>query len=204
VKRSDHARTDDPDLFMFGIPADFRGYKPGFSQNIPGDRKHFSWAILKAHTGNHTGSVTIKTANPTDTPDVSFRYFPNGPDQDLEAVIDGVQFIRSLGDAVRASGAQFTEVVPGPAIATREQLGAFVQAEAWGHHACGTCKIGPDSDPTAVLDARLRVRGVKGLRVVDASIFPEAPGFFIATAVYMASEKSTDDILEDAGLPRRV
>ena len=101
-------------------------------------------------------------------------------------------------------GTTFTEVFPGPLVNTREEIGAVVQAEAWGHHACGTCKIGAVDDPTAVLDARLRVRGVTGLRVVDASIFPDAPGFFIATAVYMASEKATDDILEDAGMPRRV
>jgi choline dehydrogenase len=101
-------------------------------------------------------------------------------------------------------GTTFTEVYPGPAVQTRDDIAAIVQRDAWGHHACGTCKIGVDSDASAVLDSRLRVRGVTGLRVVDASIFPDAPGFFMATAVYMASEKATDDILEDAGLPRRV
>jgi choline dehydrogenase len=190
---------------VFGVPADFRGYAPGFSQNIPGDRKHFSWAILKAHTGNRSGSVSLRSNKPTDVPDIAFRYFPEGTsDIDLEAVVDGVEFVRQMGDAVRASGATFTEVWPGPAVSTREQIAATVQAEAWGHHACGTCKIGPASDPNAVLDERLRVRGVSGLRVVDASVFPEAPGFFIATAVYMVSEKATDDILEDAGRPRRI
>src|SRR5258706_8578861 len=186
---------------MFGIPADFRGYKPGFSQNIPGDRKHFSWAILKAHTGNRSGSVTLRTNSPTDVPEIAFRYFPEGDvDIDLEAVVDGVELIRSLGDAVRtAPSTTFTEVLPGPSVRTRDEIAAFVKAEAWGHHACGTCKIGDATDPNAVLDAKMRVRGVSGLRVVDASIFPEAPGFFIATAIFMASEKATDDILQDAG-----
>jgi choline dehydrogenase len=51
----------------------------------------------------------------------------------------------------------------------------------------------------AVLDGRFRVRGVRGLRVVDASVFPKIPGFFILSAVYMAAEKASDAILADAG-----
>ena len=68
---------------------------------------------------------------------------------------------------------------------------------AWGHHACGTCAIGVDTDPNAVLDSQFRVRGVTGLRVVDASVFPRIPGYFIVTAVYMISEKAADVILAD-------
>jgi choline dehydrogenase-like flavoprotein len=52
----------------------------------------------------------------------------------------------------------------------------------------------------AVVDSRFRVHGVEGLRVVDASVFPRIPGFFIVTPVYMVSEKASDVILEDAGL----
>jgi choline dehydrogenase len=53
-------------------------------------------------------------------------------------------------------------------------------------------------DPAAVVDSRLRVFGTTGLRVVDASVFPRIPGFFIVTPVYMISEKASDVILEDA------
>jgi choline dehydrogenase len=76
-------------------------------------------------------------------------------------------------------------------------LEAFVEENAWGHHASCTCKIGPDDDPMAVLDSNFRVRGVKGLRVVDASVFPKIPGFFIVTSVYMIGEKAADAILAD-------
>jgi choline dehydrogenase len=65
-----------------------------------------------------------------------------------------------------------------------------------GHHACGTCKIGRDGDPDAALDSRFRVRGVAGLRVVDASVFPRIPGVFIVTNVYMAAEKAADVLTE--------
>ena len=69
---------------------------------------------------------------------------------------------------------------------------------AWGHHASGSCAIGADGDAGAVLDSAFRVHGTRGLRVVDASVFPRIPGFFIASAVYMVAEKAADAILHDA------
>jgi choline dehydrogenase len=78
-----------------------------------------------------------------------------------------------------------------------EEIAQFAKDEAWGHHACCTAKIGKASDPTSVLDARLRVHGTEGLRVVDASIFPEIPGLFIVMPIYMAAERAADLILED-------
>ncbi len=83
----------------------------------------------------------------------------------------------------------------------------YIKREAWGHHACGTCRMGPKSadDPVAlgdpdqsVLDKDFRVRGTKNLRVVNASVFPDIPGFFIVAAVYMVSEKASDVIVADA------
>jgi len=74
----------------------------------------------------------------------------------------------------------------------------FIRNEAWGHHASCTCPIGADGDPNAVLDSKFRVRGTTGLRVVDASVFPKIPGFYIAVPIYMISEKAADSILADA------
>ena len=90
------------------------------------------------------------------------------------------------------------EVVPGETIQTREQLKQFVKNNAWGHHASCSCQMGPQSDPMAVVDGNFRVYGTTNLRVVDASIFPRIPGFFIVTSVYMVSEKASDVILADA------
>ena len=89
------------------------------------------------------------------------------------------------------------EIWPGPACSSDEDIAGFIRREAWGHHASCSNKIGEPSDPTAVLDSRFRVLGTKGLRVVDASVFPRIPGFFIVTAVYMVGEKASDVILED-------
>ncbi len=88
--------------------------------------------------------------------------------------------------------------MPGGHFDTREKIRQFVKDNAWGHHASCTCKMGPAGDPAAVVDSRFRVHGARGLRVVDASVFPKIPGFFIVSAVYMISEKASDVIIEEA------
>jgi hypothetical protein len=80
----------------------------------------------------------------------------------------------------------------------------WIKNEAWGHHACGTCRMGSDqwkaktaelTDKGAVLDSHFRMHGVRGLRVVDASVFPKIPGYFILAPIFMVSEKAADTIL---------
>jgi choline dehydrogenase len=190
--RPDVAR---PDLCVFGLPGAFRGYYPGFSRDAA-RTDHFTWAILKAHTNNTAGEVRLRSADPRDTPDILFRYFEEGSDtagQDLAAVVAGIEFVRSINRQMRHLSPR--ERVPGPDVATPQQIADFVRREAWGHHASCSNKMGPASDPLAVVDSRFRVHGAQGLRVVDASVFPRIPGFFIATAIYMISEKATDAIL---------
>lgn len=204
IKRSS-ADKSLPDLFIFGLPASFRGYYPGYSNDLERHRNFFTWAILKAHTQNTAGTVKLRSDDPCDTPDVNFHYFQEGTDggtDDLDAVVDGVEFARSAMGGAR--GLIHTEKLPGPQAATREQLREFVRDNAWGHHASCTCKIGTADDPMAVVDSNFRVFGTKGLRVVDASVFPRIPGFFIVTPVYMIAEKASDAILADVPLPDRV
>lgn len=92
-------------------------------------------------------------------------------------------------------GSDFVEESPGADVVTDEQLETYIKDNAWGHHASCTCPIGGDDNPFAVLDSKFRVRGVDNLRVVDASIFPDIPGMFIQSAIFMASEKAADVIL---------
>jgi choline dehydrogenase len=199
VSMRSRSATIDPDLFIFSGVGDFRGYRPGYSRDLFTHQNRFTWCVLKSHTANRGGRVTLRSDDPRDVPDINFHYFGEGTDTsgaDLEAVVDGVEFARELtrhlGDAVAA------EECPGPAVATREQIAEFVRNEAWGHHASCSCPIGADGDPMAVLDSRFRVRGTTGLRVVDASVFPRIPGIFIVTAIYIAAEKASRDILADA------
>jgi choline dehydrogenase len=198
----------EADLHVFGIPGTFKGYKPGYAAEGLATRHHFTWVILKGHTDNRGGTVKLRSADPRDRPDINFHYFDDGDvDQgqdvnDLTAMVNAIEFVRRIGqstDDLPLFGA-FREVWPGPGAASREQLGQWVKDEAWGHHASCSNPIGADSDPMAVLDSRFRVRGVSGLRVVDASVFPRIPGTFIVLPIYMVSERAADVLLEDAGM----
>ena len=196
VKRS-APTLPDPDLFIFALLGSFDGYFPGYSSLIAEHRDRFTWAILKAHSRNTAGTVTLCSADPVDTPAINFRYFEGiGADEDLEAVVEGVETVRNINR--RCQDIIEKEIVPGEDIRTRDQIRQYIRDHAWGHHACGTSKMGPESDPTAVVDSRFRVHGTRNLRVVDASVFPRIPGSFIACAVYMISEKACDVIVADA------
>ena len=200
-----------PDLFIFGVGGFFKGYFPGYSKEVTKTKRHFTWAVLKAHTENRGGFIKLKSVDPRDMPDIRFRYFhegtrTNGADaKDLDAVVAGVEFVRDINKTSRQLMVfqKYAETLPGPAVQTREQIAQFVKNEAWGHHASCTCPMGAASDPNAVLDSKFRVRGTVGLRVVDASVFPRIPGFFIVVPVYMVSEKATDDILASIGETRK-
>lgn len=197
IKSSDKT-LKDPDLFIFGLPANFRGYKKGYAKELQEHRNLFTWAILKARTEN-TGRVELASANPWDPPLVNFRNFRDGQgtrDRDMDALLDGVKFVRRMNTKLNADKVRNTEVWPGPAVESDAALREFIRNETWGHHASCTCRMGRDE--MSVLDSRLRVRGVERLRVVDASVFPKIPGYFIVTAVYMVSEKAFDLIRDDA------
>ena len=163
---------------------------------------YLTWTILKAHTNNRAGEVTLRSADPRETPHINFRYFDEGNDakgEDLDAVVDGIKFIRSTTAKLKSDGLIIEEEQPGDHIRSDRELRDFVRHHAWGHHASCTCPIGP-REQGGVLSADFRVHGTEGLRVVDASVFPRIPGFFIVSAVYMIGEKAADVILADAEL----
>jgi choline dehydrogenase-like flavoprotein len=201
IRRSLPARPL-PDLFCMALVADFRGYSPGYSLRIVEKHNYLTWAILKAHTQNRKGVVTLRSPNPPDPrdpPDINFNYFEEGTDdkgEDLNSVVAGIRFIRTLTKPLIDQGLIAEEVQPGEDLKTDDQLKEFVRAHAWGHHASGTCQIGSGAD--GVLTSDFRVHGTQGLRVVDASVFPRIPGFFIVSAVYMVAEKAADVILAEA------
>jgi choline dehydrogenase len=192
-----------PDLFCYGLLADFRGYEPNYTKRLPASLNALTWIVLKARTNNTAGEVTLVSRDPAEPPRINFRYFEEGSDasgEDLRAVVAGVEFCRRIVDELTTRGIAVTEEVPGRAIADKAAIADHVRDQAWGHHACGTCAIGP-ADRAGVVDTNFAVHGVRGLRVVDASVFPRIPGHFIASAVLMIGEKAADVIAAGAGLP---
>jgi len=213
-------RRLDPDLFVFGVPAAFRGYYPGWSKQLlrremdaPVDTRNlWTWVILKAYNNNREGSVRLRGTSPFEQPQIDFRYFAKGASDDLQALGEAVASVRRMNDRIKVLSA---EVQPGKHLPDdSDALRDWIQKEAWGHHACGTCRIGSDpwrADPAwlkdrgAVLDSQFRVHGVRALRVVDASAYPHIPGYFIAAPTFMLGEKAADLLLRDSPVyPRRV
>jgi len=191
-KRSPSA-DGPPDLFCMALLANFHGYFPNYSRLFPKDPNYFTWVVLKAHTGNCAGIVTLRSADPRDLPIINFRYFEQNADQDMAAVIDGIRFARALTAEMKQQQLMVEEF-PGDDVNTDEELKTFVRDNAWGHHASCTCAIGAQ-DEGGVLSSDFRVHGTTGLRVVDASVFPRIPGVFIVSAIYMIGEKAADVIL---------
>jgi choline dehydrogenase len=193
IRRSNPQRPL-PDLFCFALLGLFTGYFPGYSALFPRNRNVLTWAVLKAHTNNTAGEVSLRSADPRDTPVINFKYFDESNDtagQDLDSVVEGVKFVRKLAAPLKDLIEK--EELPGEAVQTDDQLKDFVRAHAWGHHASCTCPIGPRENG-GVLTSDFRVHGTTGLRVVDASVFPRIPGFFIVSSVYMVAEKAADVI----------
>jgi choline dehydrogenase len=214
-----------PDLFIFALAGYFPGYHVGYSKPealnrpLPDDppyyRRALTWLILKARTRHHRGYVRLQSTNPFRRPEINFHSFPEasdpslepetpgGPfpvskDHDLEALHQGVEFVQMILETGKTKGTIRDYELPGfDPNEFGQNVRKWIKHVAWGHHACGTCQIGADKDPKAVLDSRFRVRGVKNLRVVDASIFPRIPGFFIVANIYMIAEKAADVLTED-------
>ena len=199
IKRST-AGQPLPDLFCFALLGLFKGYFPGYSKLFPENLNYLTWAILKAHTLNRAGEVTLRSADPRDVPEINFHYFEEGSDEDgddLDAVVEGIRFVRTMTAHLKKNKLIAEEELPGESVQSDDDLRDFVRNQAWGHHASCTCPIGA-RETGGVLSSDFRVHGTSGLRVVDASAFPRIPGFFIVSAVYMIGEKAADVILADA------
>jgi choline dehydrogenase len=118
------------------------------------------------------GSVTLRSPDPFALPVIRANYLQAAAD--VAALVEGVLLTRRFGNSRAYDGVRAEEVEPGASVTSRGDLEAFIRQKADTiYHLAGTCRMGPDSDTEAVVDSRLHVRGVSGLRVADASIMPK-------------------------------
>ncbi|XP_025191570.1 glucose dehydrogenase [FAD, quinone]-like [Melanaphis sacchari] len=151
------------------------------------------------------GRLWLKDANPFHYPLIDPNYFAD--ERDLDVAVAGVRIFQQMlkTDAMKKLDAQlFDTPLPG-CVQHKFDSDAYWKCSARQisftiYHLSGTCKMGPVGDPTAVVDPRLRVHGISGLRVIDASIMPEVPGAHINAPTIMIGEKGSDMIKEDWGI----
>ena len=144
------------------------------------------------------GSIRLASADPADKPIIDARYFTDAEGYDLAQLIRGVKEVRKLGNGMleRLGG---REVWPGPECTSDAAIEDYVRrCVGTMYHPTGTCKMGRDDDPLAVVDARLRVRGCKRLRVADASVMPEIIGANTNATCVAIGEKCAQMVVEDA------
>ncbi len=140
------------------------------------------------------GAISLQSKDPRQAPRIGFNFLSR--DADLRTLRAGMRLMREMSgqSALRDFVAQ--ELSPGVAIQSDAELDAHIRAtSATAHHPLGSCKMGPAGDALAVVDAQLRVLGVLGLRIADASVMPDAVGGNINAAVIMIGEKAADMIL---------
>jgi 4-pyridoxate dehydrogenase len=140
------------------------------------------------------GSLTLKSSNPQDAMRINFNFLTEA--KDWQTLRDALRMIREIGKQEPLQEFIAAELSPGPHSQTDAELDAHIRLNAsTAHHPMGTCKMGIASDPAAVVDAELRVYGIQGLRVVDASVMPDQVGGNINAPVIMIAEKAGDMIL---------
>lgn len=143
------------------------------------------------------GAVTLRSNDPRVAPRMVANYLTDP--RDLPALVEGLKLIRRIfGTAPFAEHCRGEEL-PGPERVSDEDLVAYLRANGQSmYHPVGTCRMGPAGERMAVVDPRLRVRGVAGLRVVDASVMPTIPSGNTNAPTIMIAEKAADMILQDA------
>ena len=142
------------------------------------------------------GALSLSSADPRERPRMVANYLTD--ERDLPTLLAGLRLIRGIFHTPPFADHFRGEELPGDQRVSEADLVAYLRANAQSmYHPVGTCKMGSDQDPAAVVDARLRVRGIAGLRVVDASVMPTIPSGNTNAPTIMIAEKAAEMILED-------
>lgn len=145
--------------------------------------------VVSLTRSQNSGSVTLRSSDPKDTPIIRLNYLQS--QSDVQKLVTGIQLLRSLFHSSSFDEFRGEEVAPGAEVQSGEALVAYVEEVCnTMYHPVGTCKMG--TDPMAVVDPELRVHGVEGLRVVDASIMPTITTGNTNAPTIMIGEKAAD------------
>ena len=147
------------------------------------------------------GSIKLYSSNPYEKPLIDPNYFDDK--RDIDDLTEAFKYIRYVSQQKAFKNILSSELSPGNEIKTDEEIQMSIrELTTTGHHPVSTCRMGIESDKGAVLDETLKVRGIKNLRVVDASAFPDQINGNTNAAVIMMAEKAADMVLDFLPLKR--
>jgi choline dehydrogenase len=171
-----------PDLQIFFVDAP--GHMP--DGEPPADGYTIGVSVITPYS---RGSVRLADARPGTSPVIDPNYF--GDDRDMTTMVTGLRRAREIGRASALDEWRGAEVAPGPDVDDDEALRAYVRRTLASYcHPVGTCRIGEDR--MAVVDTDLRVHGVDGLRIADASVIPSIPSANTMPTVYAIAERAAE------------
>lgn len=180
---------DRPNIVVTFTPGSFKAGFLGRLDDVPG----MTCGVWQLRPDSR-GAVTIASPDPSAKPRIQPNFLQDERDQ--TTVVEALKLARRIMGTPEIAQYCREESMPGPSTQTDAELLAYAKRQGLcGYHASGTAKMGPDSDPMAVVDNRLRVKGIGGLRVVDASIMPTMTSGNTNAATMMIAAKAADFIL---------
>jgi len=186
---------EDPDLQCVFTPGSYKEGQHYVLDSYPGVTAG-AWQ----HRPRSRGYVRAKSAYVSVDPIIQPNYLSDPYDQSV--MVAGMQFVRRILHALRLKKYLEVETVPGAKVASDEDMLRFCkECGSTGYHLVGTAKMGPATDQMAVVDDRLRVYGLRGLRIADSSIMPSIPSANTYAASMMIGEKASDLIRKSDSSP---
>ncbi|MDN5857752.1 MAG: GMC family oxidoreductase N-terminal domain-containing protein [Pseudonocardia sp.] len=184
---------DRPDLMMHygSVPFDLNTVRWGYPSTANG------FCLTPNVTrGRSRGTVRLRSRDFRDRARVDPRYFTDPEGHDMRVMTAGIRLARRIAEQPALKEWVAAELAPGPDAVTDDELADYiVKTHNTVYHPACTARMGPDGDPAAVLDPQLRVRGVAGLRVADASVLPFLPAINPNITCMMVGEKAADLLL---------
>ncbi|MBU8537835.1 GMC family oxidoreductase [Falsiroseomonas tokyonensis] len=183
---------DQPDLQCVFTPGSYAEGKVYILDDYPGVTAG-SWQ----HRPESTGWVRARSTNVFEDPEINPNYLSDP--MDIRVHLAGMRLVRRMLNTPQLSRFLERETLPGPAAQSDDELLDFAKKNgSTTYHLIGTARMGPDTDPTAVVSDRLLVHGMAGLRVVDASIMPSMPSANTYATTLMIAERAADFIMGKA------
>lgn len=192
VKVQEGVQVPDIEFMFHTVPTQTRLWFPGI---VAPYQDAYAIRPTLLHPESR-GEVLLRSADARDKPCIAFHFF--SASNDMSALVAGFKRARDVGEQPAMAPYRAAEVSPGPACRTDADIEAFIRRTAvTAQHPVGTCRMG--NDPSAPLDPALRLRGIDGLRVADASVMPDIVSAHTNACCQMIGEKAAELIRGDNG-----